>query len=94
MPPVRLSASEASSLRKISARPCLETELPDDHTAKLLNYGLACREAMAMRITPRGQVELLASDFHFVFPNARAIRHKLLSKSLARLRRADGRMSI
>ncbi len=90
MPPIRLSASEASSLRKISARPCLKTELPDDHSAKLLNYGLACREAMTMRITPRGQVELLASNFHFAFPNPRTIRQKFLPMRLRRLRRYAG----
>jgi hypothetical protein len=87
MPPIRLSASEASSLRKISYRPCLKTELPDDHSAKLLNYGLACREAMAVRITPRGQVELLASRFQIAIPSARAIRQKLRDASLARFRR-------
>jgi hypothetical protein len=87
MPPIRLSASEASSLRKISSRPCLQDELPEDHSAKLLNYGLACREAMAVRITPRGQVELLASNFQVSLPSARAIRHKLLDRGLARLRR-------
>jgi hypothetical protein len=52
-----------------------------------LNYGLACREAMAVRITPRGQVELLASNFQVSLPSARAIRHKLLDRGLARLRR-------
>lgn len=87
MPPIRLSASEASSLRKISSRPCLREELPDDHSAKLLNYGLACREAMAVRITPRGQVALLASNFQVTLPSARALRHKLLDAGLACLRR-------
>ncbi len=87
MPPIRLSASEASSLRKISSRPCLQGELPEDHSAKLLNYGLACREAMAVRITPRGQVELLASSFQMSLPSAREIRDKLLDRGLARLLR-------
>lgn len=87
MPPIRLSPSEASSLRKISSRPCLQAELPDDHSAKLLNYGLASREAMILRITPRGQVELLASNFQITLPSARAVRDKLIPKGLTRLRR-------
>jgi hypothetical protein len=86
MPPIRLSASEVSSLRKISTRPRLKAELPDDHSAKLLNYGLACREAMTVRITPRGQVELLASNFQVSIPNPRTLRRKLLDRGLARLR--------
>lgn len=90
MPPIRLSSSEASSLRKISARPCLKAELPDDHSAKLLNYGLASREAMMLRITPRGQVELLASNFQLSMPSARTMRHKVLNGGLVRFRRAAG----
>ena len=87
MPPIRLSSSETSSLRKISSRPCLTAELPDDHSAKLVNYGLACREAMAVRITPRGQVELLASNFQFSLPTARAVRERILPRGLTRLYR-------
>jgi hypothetical protein len=87
MPPIRLSSSEASSLRKISARPCLKGEVPDDHSAKLLNYGLASREAMMLRITTRGQVALLASSFQLSMPSTRAMRHRLMPRGLARFRR-------
>lgn len=87
MPLVNLSASEASSLRKISARPCLRAELPADHSAKFVNYGLASPEGMTLRITPRGQVELLASSFQRPFPSARAMRDRLMPARFARLRR-------
>jgi len=87
MPPIRLSASEASSLRKISVRPCLWAELPEDHSAKFVNYGLASRDAMMLRITPRGQVELLASNFRNPIPTPRDIRDRLMSRRLARFRR-------
>jgi len=88
MPPISLSSSEASSLRKISSRPCLKAELPEDHSAKLVNYGLACREAMMLRITARGQVELLASNYKFSLPSTRALRQRLLHQGLARFRRS------
>jgi hypothetical protein len=60
---LRLSPAECQSLRKICERSCLMSELPDDHQEKFINYGLAQREAMILRITPRGQLELLSSAF-------------------------------
>ncbi len=87
MPRMLLSSSEASSLRKISARPCLRAELPDDHSAKFVNYGLASSQGMTLCITPRGQVELLASDFRLPFPSFREVRHRLTPRRFARLRR-------
>lgn len=89
MPLVRLSSSEASSLRKISTRPCPRAELPEDHSAKFVNYGLASSEGMTLRITPRGQVELLASTFQMPFPSARAMRERLTPGRFARLRRSS-----
>ncbi len=88
MPLVSLSSSEASSLRKISARPCLRTEVPEDHSAKFVNYGLASPEGMTLRITPRGQVELLASSFQRPFPSARCVRERLMPARFAWLRRS------
>ncbi len=88
MPLVRLSSSEASSLRKISSRPCLRAELPSDHSAKFVNYGLASPEGMTLRITPRGQVELLASTFQMPFPTARDVRERLMPAKFSRMRRS------
>lgn len=89
MPLLCLSSSEASSLRKISARPCLRAELPDDHSAKFVNYGLASSEGMTLCITTRGQVELLASDFRLPFLNFREVRDRLTPRRFARLRRGS-----
>jgi len=42
---------------------------------------------MMLRITPRGQVELLASNFRNPIPTPRDIRDRLMPRRLARFRR-------
>jgi hypothetical protein len=53
-----------------------------------VNYGLASPEGMTLRITPRGQVELLASTFQMPFPSARDMRERLMPARFSRTRRS------
>lgn len=63
MPPIMLSRDEFISLQKIVERPRPLAEIPDDHSAKFLNYRLARRDVMLMRPTQLGQLELLRQRF-------------------------------
>ncbi|MDZ4791386.1 MAG: hypothetical protein SGJ17_09300 [Hyphomicrobiales bacterium] len=63
MPPIMLSRDEFISLKKIVERPRSITEIPDDHTAKFLNYRLARRDVLLMRPTQLGQLEVLRQRF-------------------------------
>jgi hypothetical protein len=63
MPPIRLSKQEISSLKKLVERARPVPEIPSDHAAKFLNYGLAERDVMILRATRLGQLELLRQRF-------------------------------
>ncbi len=63
MPPIMLSREEFLSLKKIVECPRPIADIPDDHSAKFLNYGLARRDVMLMRPTQLGQLELLRQRF-------------------------------
>jgi hypothetical protein len=63
MPPIRLTREEVSSLTKLVQRARPTSEIPSDHAAKFVNYGLAKRDIMIMRATRLGQLELLRQRF-------------------------------
>jgi hypothetical protein len=63
MPPIRLTREEVSSLTKLVERARPTSEIPGDHAAKFVNYGLARRDIMIMRATRLGQLELLRQRF-------------------------------
>lgn len=63
MPPIMLTRDEFFSLKKIVEKPRPLAEIPEDHTAKFVNYGLARRDVLIVRITPLGQLELLRQRF-------------------------------
>lgn len=66
MPPINMSRSERSSLKKILQRPRLISDIPQDHSQKFINHGLAQRDVMLLRITALGQVELLRQRFRAI----------------------------
>lgn len=63
MPPIMLSRDEFLSLKKIVDSPRPIAEIPEDHAAKFLNYGLARRDVLLVRVTSLGQLELLRQRF-------------------------------
>ncbi len=63
MPPIMLTKDEFSSLKKIVERARPLSEIPEDHVAKFVNYGLARREVLLLRATQLGQLELLRQRF-------------------------------
>ncbi|MDX2264559.1 MAG: hypothetical protein NW215_06280 [Hyphomicrobiales bacterium] len=73
MPPIMLTRDELASLKRIAARPCPIAEIPEDHIAKLSNYGLARRDVMLLRITQLGQLETLRQRFRNVAPPPKRI---------------------
>jgi hypothetical protein len=63
MPPIRLTREELASLTRLVERARPTSEIPSDHAAKFVNYGLARRDIMIMRATRLGQLELLRQRF-------------------------------
>lgn len=63
VPPIQLTREEYASLKKIAERPCPLADIPQDHIAKFINYGLAQRDVMILRSTKLGQLELLRQRF-------------------------------
>jgi hypothetical protein len=63
MPAIQMSRGERFSLEKIIKRPCLSTDIPQEHAEKLLNYGLVKRQVMLLHATPLGQLEILRQRF-------------------------------
>lgn len=64
MPPLMLSRDEYASLKKIINRAQPVANIPEDHAAKFMNYGLARRDVLLLRITQLGQLEFLRQRFH------------------------------
>jgi hypothetical protein len=77
MPPIQLSRSERSSLRKLFDRPRQIGEIPSDHQEKFINYDLVCKRVLLLYITPLGQIELLRQRFRNIKP-ARPPKHTVL----------------
>jgi hypothetical protein len=63
MSAIKMSRRERTSLARIAARPCLASDIPADHAAKFIGYGLVKRDVMLLYATALGQVELLRQRF-------------------------------
>lgn len=68
MPPIQLSRSERSSLRRLFDRPRSLGEIPADHQEKFINYDLVHKRVLLLYITPLGQIELLRQRFRDIKP--------------------------
>lgn len=77
MPPIQLSRSERSSLRKLSSKPRHIGDIPADHQEKLINCDLIIKRVLLLYITPLGQIELLRQRFRDIKP-AKPIQQRLL----------------
>lgn len=68
MPPIQLSRSERSSLKKLFSRPRPIGDIPPDHQEKFVNYDLVRKCVLLLYITPLGQIELLRQRFRNLKP--------------------------
>lgn len=68
MPPIQLSRSERSSLRKLFDHPRQISDIPRDHQEKFINYDLVRKRVLLLYITPLGQIELLRQRFRNIKP--------------------------
>lgn len=66
MPPIRLSYRERTSLAKLSEMPLHVGTLPPAHVERFLGLGFAEAEMLRVKITARGQIELLRQRFRKV----------------------------
>ncbi|MCG8560565.1 MAG: hypothetical protein MI824_12255 [Hyphomicrobiales bacterium] len=63
MPPIHMTRDQRAALLRLNQSPLPANELPREHAEKFVNHGLAVRETMRIRITERGQLELLRQRF-------------------------------
>ncbi|MGI9382419.1 MAG: hypothetical protein ACR2PO_04635 [Methyloligellaceae bacterium] len=63
MPPIHMTPDQRAALWRLTESPLPAYELPGEHAEKFINHGLAVRETLRIRITERGQLELLRQRF-------------------------------
>ena len=63
MPPIHMTRDQRAALWQLTKCPLPANELPREHAEKFVNHGLAVRESLRIRITERGQLELLRQRF-------------------------------
>lgn len=63
MPPIHMTPDQRAALWRLTKSPLPVNELPGEHAEKFVNHGLAVRETLRIRITERGQLELLRQRF-------------------------------
>jgi hypothetical protein len=63
MPAIPMNDEERESLFRLSLNAAPPGEIPPDHASRFVALGLAVRETLRLRITLRGQVEILRQNF-------------------------------
>lgn len=63
MPPIMMTARERAALVRLSRTPLPTAEIRPRHAEKFVNHGLAVHEALRLKITPKGQLEVLRQRF-------------------------------
>ena len=63
MPPIHMTASERSALARLSRAPLSINDIPPDHAQKFMNHGLAVQQVIRLKITPKGQLEVLRQRY-------------------------------
>lgn len=63
MPPILMTASERAALARLARQSVAASEVRRDHAEKFISHGLAVRQALRLRITPKGQLEVLRQRF-------------------------------
>jgi hypothetical protein len=58
-----MTASERAALARLARHSVAVTEVRRDHAEKFINHGLAVKQALRLRITPKGQLEVLRQRF-------------------------------
>lgn len=63
MPPILMTAPERAALARLARHSVAATEVRREHADKFITHGLAVRQALRLRITPKGQLEVLRQRF-------------------------------
>lgn len=63
MPPNMMTAGERAVLVRLVRTPLPATDVKPRHAKKFINHGLAVHEALRLKITPKGQLEVLRQRF-------------------------------
>ena len=63
MPPINMTAGERAALKQLAMSPRLASEIEPDFAERLLDQGLAVRQALRLSITTKGQLGLLRQRY-------------------------------
>ena len=63
MPPINMTVGERAALKQLAMSPRLASEIEPDFAERLLDQGLAVRQALRLSITTKGQLELLRQRY-------------------------------
>ncbi len=93
MPPIHMTARERAALARLARMPAPTTEIRREHGEKLVDHGLAVKEAFRFKITTKGQLELLRQRFRGMPTQrmARSSKHDFIERFEKRLKNGLGR---
>ncbi|GAB4234254.1 MAG: hypothetical protein Kow0032_17980 [Methyloligellaceae bacterium] len=63
MPPIHMSRRERAELKRLARNPIPIADIPPDNAAKFIKHRLAVDQSLQLRITPKGQLELLRQRY-------------------------------
>lgn len=63
MPPIDMTARERAALARLARTPAPVMEFPHEDGDKLVSHGLAVKDTFRLRITTKGQLELLRQRY-------------------------------
>lgn len=63
MPPIDMTARERTALARLARMPAPATDIPREESDKLVSLGLAVKDTFRLRITTKGQLELLRQRY-------------------------------
>lgn len=75
MPPIHMSMRERALLSRLARAPMEAAEIRREATEKFINHGLAVKQAMFVKITTRGQLEVLRQRFRRMPPTETGLIH-------------------
>lgn len=63
MPPIHMTRRERATLVRLAYNPIPIGSILPDHAEKFVNHGLAINQSLQLRITQKGQLEILRQRF-------------------------------
>lgn len=63
MPAIKMTRAERASLRRLAKGALPVSDIRPQYAQKLVNHGLAVRETLRLKITAKGQLELLRQRY-------------------------------